>query len=67
MSARRRRGIISGLLFVALGVMFLLEALDLYTLSPSLLWPVLLLALGIGVLSGIGSDQESDQMGPDIR
>ncbi len=67
MSAMRRRGIISGLVFLALGVMFMLEALDLYTLSPSLLWPVLLLALGIGVLSGIGSDRDDDQQSPGIR
>ena len=67
MTASRRRGIISGLVFLALGVMFLLEALDLYALNPSLLWPVLLLALGIGVLSGIGSNQEEDQQGPGIR
>ena len=51
---------------LTLGVMFLLEALDVYTLSPSLLWPVLLLALGIGVLSGIGGDDD-EPPSPGIR
>ena len=67
MTASRRRGIASGLVFVALGVMFLLEALEVYTLSPSLLWPVLLLALGIGVLSGIGDDNDDEPQSPGIR
>ena len=53
----RRRSLIGGVIFIALGVTFLLEALDLFTLSPSLLWPVLLVALGIGVLAGIGGDE----------
>ncbi len=58
MSASRRRGIIGGIIFTGLGIMFLLEALDVYTLAPSTLWPILLLSLGIGVLAGIGSDEE---------
>ena len=66
MTASRRRGIIGGLVFTGLGVMFLLESLDLYTLAPSTLWPVLLLALGVGVLAGIGEDDEEDQS-PGIR
>ncbi|MCP3995637.1 MAG: hypothetical protein GY722_11300 [bacterium] len=58
MNAATRRGLVGGLIFTALGVMFLLEALDVYTLSPSTLWPVLLLALGGGVLAGIGDDEQ---------
>ena len=66
MTASRRRGVIGGLIFVGLGVMFLLESLDLYELAPSTLWPVLLVALGIGVLAGIGGDDE-DEESPGIR
>ncbi len=58
MTASRRRGLVGGLIFTALGVVFLLEAFDVFTLSPSVLWPVMLLALGIGVLAGIGDNDE---------
>ncbi|MDJ0663063.1 MAG: DUF5668 domain-containing protein [Acidimicrobiia bacterium] len=62
----QRRSVVGGLIFIALGVMFLLEALDLYTLSPSTLWPVLLLSLGIGILAGIGDDDD-EEPSPGIR
>ena len=61
MTTSQRRAIVSGLIFVGLGIMFLLEALEVYEIAPALLWPVLLIALGIGVLSGIGSDDPSSQ------
>jgi hypothetical protein len=66
MSAGQRRAVVGGFIFVALGILFLLEALDLYTLAPATLWPVLLLALGIGVLAGIGGDGD-DEQSPGIR
>ena len=66
MTAAQRRSVVSGFIFLALGVVFLLEALDLFTLSPSTLWPVLLLSLGIGILAGIGGDDEEEQS-PGIR
>lgn len=59
MNSSQRRGLVSGLIFTALGIMFLLEAFDMYALAPSTLWPVLLISLGIGVLAGIG-DSEDD-------
>lgn len=58
MRARQRRALVGGFIFIGLGVMFLLEAIDLYTLAPATLWPVLLLVLGIGVLAGIGDTDE---------
>ncbi len=61
MTARQRRSLVGGIIFVALGVMFLLEALDVYTLAPSTLWPILLLSVGIAVLAGIGSDEEEEE------
>jgi hypothetical protein len=60
MSPSRRRSLVSGLIFVALGIMFLLEAVGVYEMAPSTLWPILLIALGIGVLSGIGGDDHDD-------
>ena len=61
MTAATRRGLIGGLIFTALGVMFLLEALDVYTLAPSTLWPVLFLALGVGLLAGISGDDNDPE------
>lgn len=66
MRGGQRRAIVGGIIFVALGVLFLLEALDLYTLAPAALWPILLIALGIGVLAGIGDDGD-DEQSPGIR
>lgn len=60
MTAPQRRALISGLVFVALGVMFLLEALGLFELAPTTLWPLLLIALGIGVLAGVGGGTGDD-------
>jgi len=56
----QRRGVVAGLLFVALGVIFLLEALEVFEIAPATLWPLLLVALGIGVLAGAGGSDEND-------
>lgn len=58
MSASQRRALVAGLIFIALGVVFLLEALGVYELSPSALWPILFIVLGIGVLAGIGGSRD---------
>lgn len=58
MSKQQRRALVGGLVFVALGILFLLEALEVYELQPATLWPLLLVALGIGVLAGTGGDDE---------
>lgn len=62
MNAQQRRGLVAGVIFVALGLMFLLEALEVYELAPTTLWPVLLIALGVGVLAGTGGDGNHDTM-----
>lgn len=67
MSPSRRRALVSGLVFVALGIMFLLEAVGVYEMAPSTLWPILLIALGFGVLSGIGGDDRRDDDTTQIR
>ena len=58
MNKRRRRTLVSGLLFIVLGVVFLLEALEVFELAPATLWPLLLVALGIGVIAGTGGDDD---------
>lgn len=42
-----------GLLFIALGTLFLLDELDVLHLRPALVLPILLIGLGVGVLVSI--------------
>lgn len=58
MNKRQRRSLISGVLFIILGVIFLLEALEVFELAPATLWPLLLVALGVAVLAGTGKDDD---------
>ncbi|MDJ0924015.1 MAG: DUF5668 domain-containing protein [Acidimicrobiia bacterium] len=60
MSKQQRRALVGGILFVLLGILFLLEALEVYELEPATLWPLLLVALGIAVLAGTGGDDEDN-------
>lgn len=58
MTRQQRRSLVSGMLFVILGVIFLLEAFEVFELAPATLWPLLLVALGIAVLAGTGTDDD---------
>ena len=58
MTRRQRRSLVSGILFVILGVVFLLEAFEVFELAPATLWPLLLVALGVAVLAGTGRDDD---------
>jgi hypothetical protein len=42
--------LVAGLLFAALGVLFLLDAAGNLTAQPRWIWPILLIGLGIGGL-----------------
>jgi hypothetical protein len=42
--------LVGGLVFAALGVLYLLDAADSLTVQPRWVWPALLIALGIGGL-----------------
>jgi hypothetical protein len=61
MNTEQRRAVVFGVLFVAIGVLFLLEALEVFEIAPATLWPLLLVAIGVGVLAGTGA---SDDEGP---
>ncbi|MDJ0665489.1 MAG: DUF5668 domain-containing protein [Acidimicrobiia bacterium] len=61
MNKEQRRAVVFGVLFVVVGLLFLLEALEVFEIAPATLWPLLLVAIGIGVLAGTGSD---DEQGP---
>jgi hypothetical protein len=66
MTVQQRRAIVIGVLFVILGLLFFLEAVELFEIAPTTLWPVLLIALGIGVLAGIGDNDEDPTPGSNI-
>jgi uncharacterized integral membrane protein len=47
-----RTALVAGILFVALGVAFLLDALDAVSLKGAYVWPVGLILIGIAVVWG---------------
>jgi hypothetical protein len=49
---RNRFALASGLIFVALGTVFLLEALNVFDLRARYVWPVVLIAIGAAILAG---------------
>jgi ABC-type antimicrobial peptide transport system permease subunit len=57
-----RTALIGGLIFVVIGVVFLLEQLDVYELRAVYVWPVVLIAVGVAVLlGGLSSLRGRDQ------
>lgn len=47
----------AGAAFTGLGVLFLLEALGVFRIAPGVLWPLLIIVLGAGlVVSGTGRE-----------
>jgi cell wall-active antibiotic response 4TMS protein YvqF len=54
-----RSAVIAGLIFVALGVVFLLEALNVFDLRAAYVWPVILIAIGGAIVaSGLASSRK---------
>lgn len=45
-------GVIAGLVFIALGVIFLLDRLDVWELRFDIVWPAVLIGVGVVVLVG---------------
>ena len=64
MRADQRRGTVFGVVFLVLGVLFLLEGLEVFEIAPTTLWPVLLISLGVGVLAGIRGNEDDTSSGP---
>ncbi len=55
-------GVGLGLFFIAAGVVFLLDRLDVLTLRFGTVWPILLIGVGIAVLAG-SFRKKSDDLG----
>jgi hypothetical protein len=64
MNGLDRGAIVIGVLFIGAGVMFLLEALDVLTLRPGVLWPIVVIGFGLGVAFGSKPNRETDQAPP---
>ncbi|MDJ0962144.1 MAG: hypothetical protein QNJ88_15940 [Acidimicrobiia bacterium] len=52
MSGLDRGAIVIGTLFIGAGVLFLLEAVDVLTLRPGVLWPIVVIGFGLGIAFG---------------
>lgn len=52
MGERNTTALVSGAVFIVLGVLFLLDRLDIVRLGVSFVWPLLLIGLGAGILLG---------------
>jgi hypothetical protein len=50
--AYNRTTLVAGLIFIVLGVVFLLEQLEVFELRAIYVWPVVLIAIGVAVLLG---------------
>ncbi len=46
-----------GLVFIALGLMFLMDEQNVIRIRPMLVIPIVLIALGLGVLAGIAQPE----------
>jgi Domain of unknown function (DUF5668) len=51
-ASTNRSALVTGVFFVVAGIVFLLEALDVWDLSLRVLGPVLLVTLGVAILLG---------------
>ena len=47
--------LIAGIVFIVLGVLFLLDRLSVLALSGRYVWPVVLVAVGVAIIVGSGS------------
>ncbi len=59
-----RLALVAGLVFIIVGFVFLLERLGIVDVSPSFVVPVLLVALGIGLLIGRGREVRPEPVIP---
>jgi uncharacterized membrane protein len=55
--------LIAGVVFIVLGVLFLLERLNVLVVSSQYVWPIVLVALGIAIIVG----GERRHRGPGVR
>lgn len=53
MARRTHRGsLVAGVFFIVMGVVFLLDELDVIDVDPTVLWPAILIGVGIALIAG---------------
>jgi uncharacterized membrane protein len=57
---------VSGIVFIALGVLFLLDRIGVIALTGRYIWPIVLIALGIALIFG-GERRRHHHGGPGFR
>jgi hypothetical protein len=60
-----RGSLAAGLVFVIIGIAFLLEALDVWDIEPEVLWPSVLIAIGAALLIGAPIERKPPPPPPD--
>lgn len=58
-----RTSIVAGIVFIVLGMLFLLERAGVLDVQPAYVWPLLLIGLGVAVL--LGGRRERHRWAPD--
>ena len=58
-----RGGIVIGILLMVAGVLFLLESLDVITLGPAVIWPLIVIGFGIAIAFGGKWGRDEDDPG----
>ncbi len=62
---RNRLALISGIAFIVLGVVFAADALDWIDVSAQLVFPVVMIAIGFGVVLGARGQRRKDGTPPE--
>lgn len=64
MNGLDRGAIVIGVLFIGAGVVFLLEALEVVTLRPGVLWPIVVIGFGLSIAFGSKPNRERSDAPP---
>lgn len=59
---------VAGVLFLVIGFVYLLEGLDVWTVAPSRIWPLFIIAVGVTVVAGAlvrRDESPADEEGPE--
>jgi hypothetical protein len=51
---------VAGIVFAVIGVVALLDSLDVWNVRPFRLWPILLIAIGVVVIAGVRPSDDED-------
>ena len=55
-----RGALVAGALFIVAGVAFLLEAFEVFSLAPGVIWPLIVVGFGLAIALGGGRPSGGD-------